>query len=166
MKEYSILKLRERCKAHINITSEEVTLSLALAWTGEAVEPAEELEAGFPLAHWSKRSECTRRMPQVLRSMHTPRTKTSDTDQLWKTVSIVAFLPSASAFFARDRLNGDANCGIFGVFDGHGGRQVADHCAERVPEEMRKEIAKTAGDLSYGLEQVFLRVSYITQVHC
>jgi protein phosphatase 1G len=47
---------------------------------------------------------------------------------------------------------------MFGVFDGHGGRQVADHCAERIPDELRKEIAKTAGDLSYGLEQVFLRV--------
>ena len=56
------------------------------------------------------------------------------------------------AYFARDRLNGDPNCGIFGVFDGHGGRQVADHCAERVPDELRKEIAKTAGDLSYALE--------------
>lgn len=72
-----------------------------------------------------------------------------------------SFLLLAVAFFAKDRLNGDSNCGIFGVFDGHGGRQVADHCAERVPEELRKEIAKTAGDLSYGLEQVFLRVSYI-----
>ena len=68
------------------------------------------------------------------------------------------------AYFAKDRVNGDGNCGIFGVFDGHGGRQVADHCAERVPEELRKEIAKTAGDLSYALEQVFLRVSISTNL--
>lgn len=26
------------------------------------------------------------------------------------------------AYFAKDRLNGDPNLGIFGVFDGHGGR--------------------------------------------
>ena len=62
------------------------------------------------------------------------------------------------AYFARDRLNGDPNLGIFGVFDGHGGRQVADHCAERIPDELRKEIQKTSGDLSQALEQVFSRV--------
>jgi serine/threonine protein phosphatase PrpC len=55
----------------------------------------------------------------------------------------------------------DPNCGLFAIFDGHGGKQVADHCAERVPEELKKEIVKTAGDLSYALEQVFLRVRQI-----
>jgi serine/threonine protein phosphatase PrpC len=44
------------------------------------------------------------------------------------------------AYFARDKVNGDANLGVFGVFDGHGGRQVADHCAERIPDELRKEL--------------------------
>ena len=29
------------------------------------------------------------------------------------------------AYFAKDRVNGDGNCGIFGVFDGHGGCEVA-----------------------------------------
>jgi serine/threonine protein phosphatase PrpC len=88
--------------------------------------------------------------------MPTQKTKTLDSDLQWKIVIISIF--RHLAYFARDRLNGDPNCGIFGVFDGHGGRQVADHCAERVPDELRKEIAKTVGDLSYALEQVFLRV--------
>ena len=35
---------------------------------------------------------------------------------------------------------------------------MADHCAERMPEELRKELAKTPGDLSMALESVFLRV--------
>jgi hypothetical protein len=97
----------------------------------------------------------------VLKNTLIPRIKTSNTDQLWKTVIFSIPLNLSIAYFARDRLNGDPNCGIFGVFDGHGGRQVADHCAERVPEELRKEIAKTSGDLSYALEQVFLRVSLL-----
>ena len=33
-------------------------------------------------------------------------------------------------------------CGLFAIFDGHGGKSVADHCAERIPEEMRKEVMK------------------------
>ena len=52
----------------------------------------------------------------------------------------------------------DPNCGLFAVFDGHGGKQVADHCKERIPEEMKREIAKTPGDLCHCIEQVFLRV--------
>ena len=39
------------------------------------------------------------------------------------------------------------------MFDGHGGKQVADHVAERIPEEMRKELSKSAtGDLSNIIE--------------
>ena len=63
------------------------------------------------------------------------------------------------AYCIRDKLGKDSNCGLFAVFDGHGGKQVADHCAERIPDEMRKEVVKTVGDLSYAIEQVFLRVS-------
>ena len=62
------------------------------------------------------------------------------------------------AYFIKDKACNDPNCGIFAVFDGHGGRQVADHCAERVGEELKKEIMKTPGDLSLAIEQVFLKV--------
>jgi len=37
---------------------------------------------------------------------------------------------------------GDPTCGLFGVFDGHGGKHVAEHCAEMFPLEMRKEMQK------------------------
>ena len=52
----------------------------------------------------------------------------------------------------------DPNCGIFSVFDGHGGRQVSDHCAERMGDELRKEISKSTGDLSLALETVFAKI--------
>ena len=58
----------------------------------------------------------------------------------------------------KDRLGNDPNCGLFAVFDGHGGKQVAEHCAERVPEEMRKEVMKSQGDISFAIDQVFLKV--------
>jgi len=35
---------------------------------------------------------------------------------------------------------------------------VADHCAERIPEEMVKEVKKTSGDLCTSIETVFLKV--------
>lgn len=56
-------------------------------------------------------------------------------------------------------MSGDPNCGIFAVFDGHGGRQVADHLKERMADELKKEIGKTPGDLCHTIEQIFLRVS-------
>lgn len=52
------------------------------------------------------------------------------------------------AYCIKDAVANDPSCGIFAVFDGHGGRQVSDHCAERMGDELRKEIAKTPGDLS------------------
>ncbi len=35
---------------------------------------------------------------------------------------------------------------------------MSDHCAERIGDEIRKEIAKSPVDLSNALEQVFLRI--------
>ena len=35
---------------------------------------------------------------------------------------------------------------------------MADHCAERIPEEMRKEVMKTPGDLSHTIDSVFLKI--------
>jgi len=40
---------------------------------------------------------------------------------------------------AEDNFGGDSTCGVFGVFDGHGGRTVSDFVKERVPEELKKQ---------------------------
>lgn len=63
------------------------------------------------------------------------------------------------AYCIKDRVGGDQSCGIFSIFDGHGGRQVSDHCSERIGDELTKEINKAqSSDLSNALEQVFLRI--------
>ena len=41
-----------------------------------------------------------------------------------------------------DKVAGDPTCGLFGVFDGHGGKHVSEHCAEMFPVEMKKELGK------------------------
>jgi serine/threonine protein phosphatase PrpC len=52
-------------------------------------------------------------------------------------------------YCAKDKLCNDINTGVFGVFDGHGGKQVATHISERIPEELKKEMIKNhSGDLS------------------
>jgi len=39
-----------------------------------------------------------------------------------------------------DKLGGDDSCGFFGVFDGHGGKTVSEHCSECFPMEMKREL--------------------------
>lgn len=48
---------------------------------------------------------------------------------------------------------------IFGVFDGHGGSEVAKFCSKHMPDELLKlpEFAK-GGDFSVGLVKLFLRM--------
>ena len=46
-----------------------------------------------------------------------------------------------------DKLAGDPTCGLFAVFDGHGGKQVAEHCADTFPIEIKRELAKGPPDL-------------------
>lgn len=57
-----------------------------------------------------------------------------------------------------DKMGGDQTCGLFAIFDGHGGKQVSDHCAERVPVELRKELQKNPTDLCKTLTDVFAKV--------
>ena len=40
----------------------------------------------------------------------------------------------------RENFGGDRSCGLYAVFDGHGGRHVADHCSETFPREFAKEL--------------------------
>ena len=98
-----------------------------------------------------------RKRRQVSRSTHTQRTKTSNSVRPWKTVRPAREF-ELIAYSIKDKVGNDPNCGIFAVFDGHGGRPVADHCAERVSEELKKEIMKTSGDLSQAIDSVFLKV--------
>ena len=42
----------------------------------------------------------------------------------------------------------DPSTGLFAIFDGHGGRQVSDYCAERFPLEIKKELQKNPADLT------------------
>ena len=58
-----------------------------------------------------------------------------------------------------DKAGGDTSCGVFCIFDGHGGKQVSDHCAERFPTELRKEIQKGPADLHKPLTDIFAKVS-------
>lgn len=58
-----------------------------------------------------------------------------------------------------DKIGNDATCGLFCIFDGHGGRQVSDHCAERFPDLIRKQVQTKPADLTKPLETVFQTVS-------
>ena len=42
----------------------------------------------------------------------------------------------------------DPSSGLFAIFDGHGGRQVSDYCAEKFPLDIRKELMKNPADLT------------------
>lgn len=39
-----------------------------------------------------------------------------------------------------DKLGSDPTCGLFAIFDGHGGKCVSQYCSERFPIELRKEL--------------------------
>ena len=93
----------------------------------------------------------------VLRSTPIKRTRITGVDLQWKTVSPIADL-NLPAFCIVDKVAQDSNCGLFAIFDGHGGRQVSDHCAERFPIEIRKEMQKGPSDVCTVLTSVFAKI--------
>ena len=87
------------------------------------------------------------------------RTRTSVSVPKWKTVSN----PFTITYFSLahcivDKVAGDPSCGLFCIFDGHGGRQVSDHCAERFPTLINKELMKNPADLTKSIQDVFAKV--------
>jgi serine/threonine protein phosphatase PrpC len=79
-------------------------------------------------------------------------------DLKWKTVS-----SQHSNYLAHcivDGIPGDPSCGIYAVFDGHGGKQVSEYCAERFPAEMRKELQKGHIDLCKPITELFAKVTF------
>jgi serine/threonine protein phosphatase PrpC len=54
--------------------------------------------------------------------MHIPKKRTTNLDLQWKTVNHFLLTEYLIAYAIRDRLGNDPNCGLFAVFDGHGGK--------------------------------------------
>ena len=87
------------------------------------------------------------------RSTPTKRTGTNASDHKWKTVSSIEFSTLTSkmsiAHCIIDKvIPNDPSTGLYAIFDGHGGRQVSDYCAERFPLEIKKELQKNPADLT------------------
>ena len=57
-----------------------------------------------------------------------------------------------------DKMGGDNSCGLFAIYDGHGGKRVSDHCADRFPIELRKELQKNPQDLCKPIIDIFSKV--------
>jgi serine/threonine protein phosphatase PrpC len=49
------------------------------------------------------------------------KTEISDLDRKWKTVRTV-LIDLNSVHCIVDKIGGDPNCGLFAIFDGHGGK--------------------------------------------
>ena len=95
----------------------------------------------------------------VLRNTHTRRIETRGSGRKWKIVrGMILIANSVTVHCIVDKIGGDPNCGLFAIFDGHGGKQVSEYCAERFPIEIRKELQKSPADLCKPLTEVFAKV--------
>lgn len=64
----------------------------------------------------------------MLENIPIPKIRIIDFDKPWRIVRINKIDKSLIiAYCAKDRLCNDIHSGVFGVFDGHGGKHVADH---------------------------------------
>ena len=60
-------------------------------------------------------------MRLVFVNMLMKKTEISDLDRKWKTVRRV-LIDLNSVHCIVDKIGGDPNCGLFAIFDGHGGK--------------------------------------------
>jgi serine/threonine protein phosphatase PrpC len=59
-------------------------------------------------------------------------------------------------YTCNDNFAGDVTCGMFGVFDGHGGITVSEYLRDRFPEELRDRIVnENPTDLVNIIEETF-----------
>ncbi|KXZ45892.1 hypothetical protein GPECTOR_49g476 [Gonium pectorale] len=66
--------------------------------------------------------------------------------------------PKEDAHSVELDLDPETGTALFGVFDGHGGRQVADLCAANVVDAIRSSAAYRAGDPGEGLREAFFEL--------
>jgi protein phosphatase 1G len=62
------------------------------------------------------------------------------------------------AHLAEVALPSDPDTAIFGVFDGHGGAEVAKFCQRYMAEEFTRLKASPAGDTGHGVEEALIQV--------
>ncbi|CAI2377220.1 unnamed protein product [Moneuplotes crassus] len=62
-------------------------------------------------------------------------------------------------FCCDDNFAGDVTCGLFGVFDGHGGSTVSEYLKERFPDEIKSRIeTESPSDLVAVIEETFEKI--------
>ena len=62
-------------------------------------------------------------------------------------------------YCCNDNFAGDVTCGLFGVFDGHGGSSVSEYLKERFPEELKARIeSDSPSDLVGVIEDTFEKI--------
>ena len=62
-------------------------------------------------------------------------------------------------YCCNDNFAGDVTCGLFGVFDGHGGSSVSEYLKERFPEELQTRIQyENPSDLVNIIEETFEKI--------
>ncbi|CAM9471213.1 unnamed protein product, partial [Discosporangium mesarthrocarpum] len=78
--------------------------------------------------------------------------------QGWRTGMEDAHLASLNLRQTEGEGSAEAPVAIFGVFDGHGGAEVAKYCANHMCKTVRDTEGFKEGDLAQGLKQAFLRL--------
>lgn len=68
-------------------------------------------------------------------------------------------------YHITDNFANDPTCGLFSIFDGHGGRTVSEFIAERLPQVLRKDILLSQpSDLTSLLTTTFAKLDKETRL--